>query len=650
MLLTEITALRTVALIITMRGGQKPTGTRWSDILPPLQPVDLESAVAIFQAIVNKTDENAMNLIRAVDRVPLAVTLIANLAAVDGETTDALWLRWQEESTAMVESGQDRLTSLETSIQLSLSGPRMQRDPSALSLLSTFSLLPDGISQDTIQVCEKGLPGITSVKKAISTLRQNALLYEDENKDLRLLSPIRLFMKAHHPPPSQSRTFIYDHFINLARQGTWYHEASIRVKLNREVGNIEAILLDALASSTERNLQDLVQASISFCRYNYISGAGSQQAIELSIEKLNLTKVSTTVSYSPSLPPSGIKSRSFWKKSSTFSRIKIVKGATVVKGPTLEVNPTLKLQADCLGCLGQVLSRQRKFDLAKEKFELAKDLHIRIGDSVGHAYDMLNIGLLLSGKAERSEEALAVFEEAAGLHKQVNDRAGIAHDLMGAGHILRDLYQFEESETKFSTAASLFAEMEDDSGHASALYGLGTLNVAKSRFTEAEKYFIEATQLSFSSGDVIGQAESVAGLAVTYLLRSRFSEAHDTINKALSLRNPFVDPDHLHILGRVLMAKGDMEQAETILTRSKDQHHILGDDRGTRDDLFYLAAIHVHKGDRWLAKRYMSSYGEVTYDPQSKNRLFNAEAIVLESQLSLRVLDYKYPRINLPLA
>lgn len=639
MLLTQITALQTVTLIITMRGAQKPAGTRWSDILPPLQPVDLDSAVAIFQAIVNKADKHAIDLIRAVDCIPLAVTLIANLAAVDGESTEALWLRWQEESTAMVESGQDRLTSLETSIQLSLSSPRMQRDPSALSLLSAFSLLPDGISLDTIRVCEKGLPGIASVKKSISTLRQNALFYEDENKDLRLLSPIRLFMISHHPPPSRSRAFIYNHFINLALQGAWCSDASVRARLNREVGNINAILLDALGSSTQKNLQELVQASISFCHYVYISGAGSQQAIELSIEKLNSVKISTAILASPSSPPPpAARSKSFWKKGSLFAKAKTVKAGPTVKEPTLKVDPTLKLQADCLGCLGQVLSRQRKFDLAGEKFRLAKDIHIQIGDLLGQAYDLLNIGLLLSWETESSEVALAVFKEATGLHEQLNDRAGMAHGLMGAGHILRDLYKFEESESKFSTAASLFAETDDDSGQASALYGLGMLMVSKSRFPEAEKYFIEATQLSVSSGDIIGQAESVAGLAVTYLLRSRFSEAHDTILKALSLRDSFVDPDHLHILGRVFIAKGDMDQAEITLNHSLNQHNILGDHRGGLDDAFYLAEVHLHKGDVRSAKIYARTASQC----KTTNILFKAQVDLLFCQIALRGLDYNY--------
>lgn len=162
--------------------------------------------------------------------------------------------------------------------------------------------------------------------------------------------------------------------------------------------------------------------------------------------------------------------------------------------------------------------------------------------------------------------------------------------------------------------------------------------VSKSRFPEAEKYFIEATQLSVSSGDIIGQAESVAGLAVTYLLRSRFSEAHDTILKALSLRDSFVDPDHLHILGRVLIAKGDMDQAEITLNHSLNQHNILGDHRGGLDDAFYLAEVHLHKGDVRSAKIYARTASQC----KTTNILFKAQVDLLFCQIALRGLDYNY--------
>ena len=109
-------------------------------------------------------------------------------------------------------------------------------------------------------------------------------------------------------------------------------------------------MLDALGSSTRENLQELVQASIIFCHYVDISGAGSQQAIELSIEKLHSVKFSTVIPSSPpSPPPHAAQNKSFLQKGFVFAKARTVKPGLAVKGLTLKAS--LKLQANCLGCL-----------------------------------------------------------------------------------------------------------------------------------------------------------------------------------------------------------------------------------------------------------------------------------------------------------
>jgi len=601
-LLAEVTSINTLVCIVTMRGSQKPSGTRWSNVLPPLQPVDLKSALAIFKAISHKEDECVTKLIRAVDCVPLAVTLMANLASVDGETTEALWSRWKEENTSMVEKGLDRLSNLDISVRVSLSSPRMRHDPSAAAFLSLLALLPDGMSPNTLHVCITGLSNVISVKKAISTLRQNALVYEDSNGTLRILSPVRLFMRTHRPPSPQARQFLYDHFIHLALQGSSYHDSTVRSHLERELGNINAILIDALRGISTRPLQEIIEAVVSFCQYTYISGAGSSEGIAMAFDRLQSLEQSQFIVPSPL---AGNKV-SAWRSGLRRLRFNADKEQTM---PTLvggahspNVNPTLKLQADCLGCWGQVLTRQSRFDLAREKFNLAQDLHLKAGDIIGQAYDMLNIGLVLSGDPKNFDEALLTFQESIKLHETANNIAGQAHGLLGAGHLLRDKLRYNEAQDMFNSAATLFSDMKDDSGRISALIGLGATMQARSRYSEAENYFMEAFDLSSKLGDIVSEAESQAGLAVTFLLRSRFAEAENAIQKAILIREPFLEADHLHILARVFVAKTDFEKAEKTFSLSKTLHQDSGDLLGRWDDWYYLAFVAFYRGNTFLAK------------------------------------------------
>ena len=601
-LLEAITSLNTLVCIVTMRGSQKPSGTQWSNILPPLRPVDLKSALAIFKAISDKGDEYATRLVQAVDCVPLAVTLMANLASVDGETTEALWLRWNEESTSMVERGLDRLSNLEISVQVSLSSPRMQHDPSAAAFLSLIALLPDGMSPNTLRACITGMSDFISVKKAVSTLRQNALVYEDSNGTLRVLSPVRLFMRAHHPPSSQARQFLYDHFIHLALQGCSYHDSTVRSQLDRELGNINAILIDTLKCTSSRPLQEIIEAVVSFCHFTYVSGVGSSEGIAIAVDRLQ------SLDQSPCIIP---ENKISWRNGFRRLRSGAGKGQTLpalfTEAHSSNVNPTFKLQADCLGCWGQVLSRQSRFDLAREKFNLAKDLHLKAGDIIGQAYDMLNIGLILSRDPENFEEALQTFQESIKLHESANNVPGKAHGLLGAGHLLRDQLRFKEAQDMFTSAATLFSELKDDFGRISALIGLGAMMQTRSRLVEAEEYFMEALDLSTKIGDVVSEAESLAGLAVTFLLRSQFSEAQNTIQKAISIREPFLEGDYLHILARVFVAQTDFEQAKKTLSLSQTIHEDSGDLLGRWDDFYYLALVAFYQGETWLAQNIARS-------------------------------------------
>ncbi|CAA7271025.1 unnamed protein product [Cyclocybe aegerita] len=460
-------------------------------------------------AIAGEADQFAIKLMKAVDCVPLAVTLIANLAAVDGETTEALWGRWEEERTAMVESGQDRLASLDTSVQLSLNSPRMQREPCALQFLSAISMLPDGVSPGILREWEKGFPGLPSIKKAVSILRQNALVYEDSEQNLRVLSPIRLYILGHYPPPTQSRQFICDYYTNLALQGSLHHDLTIGSHLQREVGNVTTILLDLLESSNLEQLPDIINAVVQFCHYTYTTGNGSTQAITRAVEKLKDIQETEKLMVATTVPPASVKQvgqRWFslfkWKSGKNTPVANLIqKSGQIPSSATMEM--TIKLRADCLGCWGQLLSRRSEFGLAQEKFEEAQKLHVAAGDRAGQAYDLLNMGLSLSRDKDKLQAALEAPQEATKLHEQIGDLAGEAYDLMGLGHVLRMFgTRDEEAASTFSSASILFEDIGDYAGQAAASNGLGNIMQSRSKFAEAEKYFRKAVGLSEAARDI----------------------------------------------------------------------------------------------------------------------------------------------------
>jgi tetratricopeptide (TPR) repeat protein len=196
-LLSELTDIPNLSLIVTLRGADKPYGIMWTrPMLPPLKPLGLEAAKKAFlaQADVPEDDPYLEPLMDAVDRMPLAVTLIAALARYT--KCEDLYKRWEVEKTAMVtQDSQERLSNLDVSIEVSLRSPRFQSNPSAMALLQLLALFPNGETAAFLQsMHESNFP----LQMALDTLLRVCLMYE-QNGYYKLLAPIREYMMKYHP-------------------------------------------------------------------------------------------------------------------------------------------------------------------------------------------------------------------------------------------------------------------------------------------------------------------------------------------------------------------------------------------------------------------------------------------------------------------
>ncbi|KAJ7878867.1 hypothetical protein B0H14DRAFT_2567154 [Mycena olivaceomarginata] len=142
-LLTDIPHL---ALLVTMREQERPLEVRLTRaFLPPLQPLSSDAARKTFVEIADADEDNdaarVSEILALTGNLPLAVTLMANVASFDG--SEHVLARWKMKSLSLLSDGYDKETNLETSLRISLSSPRMT--PDALQLLGLLSILPDGV-------------------------------------------------------------------------------------------------------------------------------------------------------------------------------------------------------------------------------------------------------------------------------------------------------------------------------------------------------------------------------------------------------------------------------------------------------------------------------------------------------------------------
>ncbi|KAJ7715966.1 P-loop containing nucleoside triphosphate hydrolase protein [Mycena metata] len=145
--LSLLTDINSLALMITMRGIERPSKVQWTrPFLQPLPPLAPDAARKMFIDIADDKHplEEVDWILGLTDNMPLSISLLAHL--VDMEGCKEILFRWETEKTTLISEGYDKRTNLELSISLSLSSPRIASTPQAQDLLALLSMLPDGLS------------------------------------------------------------------------------------------------------------------------------------------------------------------------------------------------------------------------------------------------------------------------------------------------------------------------------------------------------------------------------------------------------------------------------------------------------------------------------------------------------------------------
>ncbi|KAJ7155106.1 hypothetical protein C8R46DRAFT_436555 [Mycena filopes] len=272
--LSAVTSLPQIALIITMRGSERPGNVRWSHpFLSPLGPLSDVAARQTFAEVADESlrPEEIDRLLQLTDNMPLAVDLIAHL--VDYEGASSVLARWETERTSLLVAGEGHVSNLDTSIDISISSPRMTT--AARELLSLLSVLPDGLAYvELIQITN--LP-IVNVLACQTTLLATALAYRDNQNRLRSLVPVREHVQRFFPPSPAIIRPLRQHFHSLLELYREYNGVKLDGVISRitsNLGNLQNILRHGLRN-VDVDSADTIHCTISLSSFARITGIKS---------------------------------------------------------------------------------------------------------------------------------------------------------------------------------------------------------------------------------------------------------------------------------------------------------------------------------------------------------------------------------------
>ncbi|KAJ7888451.1 hypothetical protein B0H13DRAFT_2277398 [Mycena leptocephala] len=271
--LSLLTGVDHLALVITMRGAERPAKVAWTHpFLAPLKPLEQAAARQTFIDIADNTHDprELDKILSLTDNMPLAINLIAHL--VDSEGCSYILSRWEEEKTSLISDGYDRTSNLDLSISLSLSSPRL--NPNSKNLLSLLSMLPDGLSD--VELVQSRFP-IDNILGCKVALIRTSLAYSDEHKRLKVLVPIREYMQKIQPPGDCLIRPLLKHFQELLEFFMKYQGnescSSTVARVSSNYSNIQSVLQNglelALESLKQFNDQDIKCRFLNSLAYYY---------------------------------------------------------------------------------------------------------------------------------------------------------------------------------------------------------------------------------------------------------------------------------------------------------------------------------------------------------------------------------------------
>ncbi|VDB88591.1 unnamed protein product [Peniophora sp. CBMAI 1063] len=564
-LLGHIASLRGIALIVTSRGGDRPAGVAWTrPFLPQIIPLSIVAALDTWDDICGSHDEYSEKLVQAVDCVPLAVTLLANLA--QSESAEALWMRWGHEQTVLLRGrgSENRLNSVEASIRLSLQGPRLAEDPAAADLLSVLCTLPQGMPiSRTMAFVNAFSEGLPNLMLSSTSLKQSALAYTSDDGYLRVLSPIRHYMLSHHPPSNSLLSSLVYVYSDLLEGGEFPNRFGsqvqyVRTYIRPELGNISAVLKLWLANDTVASDRMLraINAFAALCHVISIYDTPEPLLTE-AIKRVgtDITPIAARLWYT--------KGQCLYFQDHESEALSALSTAHMMYSSLGRKRD----EAECAQTMGDIHQRLGRGDEAERLLGSALDLYQSLDDCRGQIETLLSMSNVQKWRGQHGDME-RTLERALDLAREIEDHLLQAHLTRSLGDLYAQVHiqRYEEAEQRLRSAEALYQDVGDRLGEAHALKALGSLCERLNRLPEAESALKSALEIYQEIKNVSGEANTRVTLGMAYRKTNRLEEACATLLVAhdlgIRISDLVLQGNAMSYLGIAYVSMAELDKAE----------------------------------------------------------------------------------------
>ncbi|KAI0038371.1 TPR-like protein [Auriscalpium vulgare] len=582
MFLQKLGSVSCVSLIVTMRGSEYPEGIDWSKpLLSPLQPLSFETSQKVFENISNKWDEWADRLVQAVEGLPLALTIIAHLA--QSQDCRFLWQQWEETNIRSIkrEKGH-RLTSLETSIELSIKGHHLKSHPTALVILSLLGMLPGGLAPERLDCFQYLFSDTQSTKESMNALLKSGLVYQSFDT-LHVHPLIRYYSQEHLPLSAEHMKMLTQHYIDLTLKGG--RRTTISAVQLLEYKNTGYILLHCL--STRAPDESLVKAIGNYSWLTTVeTGSFVPELFELLEQKKDFLSPHDVMDYQMEWGHCLKNSGSLAQAHSIY-----IKGLKYAEKQEDEI-----YEANFWECLGDFHWGRCEYDLSRSYYTLALNVYKKNNILLNEALILSQLSVILRMQFllnDAKECAIQSIE----LYDQIDkNNHSVGFSWLALGHVYRLEENLGEARLCFHKGLEIFTQSNWRNGQSDAYQSLGDSYMMENRYEVAKDYYFKSLFLKRQINRMDTEHYILDLLGRVHLNMDEYQTALDFFQQALKIHQCHNDPirqgTSLRGIGNVYLNQGMYTDAINYLNQAIALHESCSNIRRLGEDFDILGKVY----------------------------------------------------------
>jgi len=546
-LLGTLAQIPSVRLVITCRGILLPQNVLWTNAgRATLEPFSLEAGLETFQdragrRLSQKEEGVARELLYAVDLMPLAVTLLGQLAQ-RGTPVSELLENWNIEHSALLQTHETgRSNNVEASIELSIKFVRAAyKSQEPLHLLSLCARLPDGLRPD---VFEKLRPLFENIRLARDTLTAYSLINLGPDRVLKMLSPIRHLVLHRYSPPQTHISSLCSIYFDIADRlpievdETYKDKAAAAAP---EMGNLSSLLLSLVAEPSHQVVSAIIR-----------------------VTKFRL-----------------------WLQPTTTLALALL---SHIEQP--------QWKADCLKVVGHAQYGLNEFRSAINSFSTAAQLFLQVGDMSSMAFCQQHAGNTHIFLSEYSDAEL-LLERARALHVELGNMAEEANCRRCLGGMMRRKGNYAAAVDHLKAAQQTLRSVGELYAAAQASETLG-ITYREQNDLDSAAIELESSRLAFVTlGQQFHVAQSTRALGSVWLRKGDLTRAEELLREAENISTILADQQALAAcaweFGRLRRDQGRREEAILYFERAQRNCEAMGLEKeaaGCREEARLLRSL-----------------------------------------------------------